>query len=58
MDIKLPEELKKININKIFKACIECKARAKFICDGCKLIRYCSRDCQIENWEHHRNICF
>jgi hypothetical protein len=57
MDIGLPDQLKKININKIFKTCIECKSKAKFMCDGCKLIRYCSRDCQIKNWEHHCKIC-
>jgi hypothetical protein len=57
MDIELPDQLKKININKIFKACIECGIKAKFICDGCKLIRYCSINCQIKNWEHHKKIC-
>jgi hypothetical protein len=57
INIGLPDQLKKININKLFKACIECGIKARFICNGCKLIRYCSKDCQIKNWEHHCKIC-
>jgi hypothetical protein len=57
MNIGLPNQLKKININKIFKTCIQCGIKAKFMCNSCKLIRYCSKDCQIENWEYHCKIC-
>jgi hypothetical protein len=26
-------------------------------CAGCKTIRYCSKVCQVADWQHHKSIC-
>lgn len=26
-------------------------------CNRCKLIEYCSRDCQVKNWRFHKANC-
>jgi len=28
-----------------------------FTCSACKTVYYCSRDCQRQNWRHHRPSC-
>ena len=37
--------------------CIQCGKDANMKCSVCKLARYCSRECQRENWSIHKNIC-
>ncbi|KAJ7247211.1 hypothetical protein C8J57DRAFT_1240926 [Mycena rebaudengoi] len=27
------------------------------LCGGCKVIRYCSRNCQTSDWQRHKNAC-
>ena len=42
-------------------ACENCKTifRIKELkkCSKCKVARYCSRECQVENWKEHRRMC-
>lgn len=38
--------------------CELCKKREpKFTCSGCNLCRYCSRECQLSDWEAHKPAC-
>jgi hypothetical protein len=30
---------------------------AKFVCDRCKNVAYCSKACQIEAWKTHKSQC-
>jgi len=34
-----------------------CKNKAIKICTGCKMKRYCSSNCQKEDWEYHKEHC-
>jgi hypothetical protein len=31
--------------------------RASFRCSGCRMARYCSRECQVAHWPVHRDSC-
>ncbi len=37
--------------------CFCCLGPAKQKCSQCKVIRYCSRDCQTADWLQHREYC-
>ena len=37
--------------------CVICDKSSKFVCAKCKLINYCSRDCQKKHWKHHKKTC-
>jgi len=37
--------------------CEVCGAEAVSRCSQCKQIWYCRRQCQVENWTEHKNIC-
>ena len=40
--------------------CRFCQARdcvSLRACGGCKLARYCSRECQLADWSEHREVC-
>ena len=26
-------------------------------CSGCKYVRYCSKNCQVEDWPSHKQLC-
>lgn len=34
-----------------------CRAPASDVCNDCKLVRYCSRECQRLRWPQHRDAC-
>ena len=34
----------------------ECPKNGKFHC-SCRTVRYCSKECQKKNWEHHKAFC-
>lgn len=34
-----------------------CNNKAKHTCRGCRKARYCSKDCQIKHWNHHKSYC-
>lgn len=46
-------------MNETQKACEVCeKNGVKLkVCSKCKSVRYCSEECQLLDWEHHRDIC-
>ncbi|KAH8379648.1 hypothetical protein KR009_006327, partial [Drosophila setifemur] len=37
--------------------CATCQAKASKKCANCKHVHYCSRDCQLKDWAHHRSNC-
>lgn len=34
-----------------------CEKPGKDFCNGCKLARYCSRECQLVDWSIHKRVC-
>jgi MYND finger len=38
-------------------ACGNCGASAKLKCAGCKIVYFCDRACQLENWKQHKPHC-
>ncbi|XP_077281435.1 zinc finger MYND-type containing 10 [Temnothorax americanus] len=39
------------------KKCSLCQEPSKKQCSRCKEAWYCSRECQVKDWENHKNIC-
>ncbi|XP_052902024.1 zinc finger MYND domain-containing protein 10 homolog [Anopheles moucheti] len=39
------------------KVCGNCGASAAKKCSGCLLVFYCTRDCQLEHWPYHKELC-
>ncbi|XP_036325968.1 zinc finger MYND domain-containing protein 10-like [Rhagoletis pomonella] len=38
--------------------CQECKMHeARFVCAGCGNQWYCSRECQVNAWDNHSEVC-
>lgn len=36
---------------------IPCTKTASKACNGCFLVQYCSRDCQVAHWQTHKKDC-
>jgi len=39
------------------KTCWQCLNYGKYMCVGCRKARYCSEECQLENWSGHKGYC-
>ena len=37
--------------------CEKCVKPTNKVCDGCKIVFYCTRDCQIQDWKFHKYTC-
>ena len=37
--------------------CAVCSKKSKSQCGGCKMRRYCSRECQKADWKTHKKVC-
>lgn len=37
--------------------CPKCTAPGLKYCKGCGVVKYCSKECQLENWSKHRPVC-
>lgn len=46
------EELDRLNC-----ASRGCLNRGILTCSGCKMLRYCSKMCQVKDWKDHKKIC-
>ena len=60
------KDIKILNDCHIFKGpCANCndskrkddETKGLLRCNGCKLVRYCSSDCQLIDWKNHKMIC-
>lgn len=38
--------------------CGSCNKEAEKKCSRCEVAFYCSRDCQIKDWENHKEKCY
>lgn len=38
-------------------ASIQCNKPASLLCTGCRMVRYCSPECQQEAWKGHKSTC-
>ena len=38
-------------------ACPVCGQAARKKCAGCRCVRYCSRECQVQDWSRHKRSC-
>lgn len=49
---------RRTNALRYFPCCVACGAkRAGKVCAACKLARYCSAECQRQDWRHHQRSC-
>ena len=53
---------KKDNLEKESKAgksriCRNCSKTGKYLCTGCRRVRYCDDKCQEEDWDKHKGYC-
>ena len=39
------------------KACWQCGIFGRYMCVGCRKARYCSEECQLDNWPGHKGYC-
>ncbi|KAL2257145.1 hypothetical protein VTK26DRAFT_599 [Humicola hyalothermophila] len=43
--------------NSVENLCVICDEPTVHFCSGCKIARYCSRDCQAADWAIHKKFC-
>lgn len=41
----------------MMSGCAWCKKTALLVCSNCKMVKYCCRDHQIEDYNDHKNLC-
>ncbi|CRK99828.1 CLUMA_CG013136, isoform A [Clunio marinus] len=41
----------------IDKSCVKCEKPSNSFCTNCKLVHYCSRECQKADWKTHKTQC-
>ncbi|RLU18456.1 hypothetical protein DMN91_008813 [Ooceraea biroi] len=52
-DVYDAEKLDRVEV----KRCFSCQEPSKKRCSKCKEAWYCSRQCQVKDWENHKKIC-
>ncbi|KAF2026715.1 hypothetical protein EK21DRAFT_103059 [Setomelanomma holmii] len=46
------------NNNSVIDGAVQvCLKDATQACSGCNLVQYCSKDCQVADWRHHKKTC-
>ena len=62
-DILDPKVLRRVQMEVTLNAivcdtqCFVCGAGAALLCLGCRRRRYCSRACQLNDWQDHKRSC-
>jgi hypothetical protein len=51
MAVKPKQVVKTVDI------CVVCSKPATSRCSRCKAVSYCSKQCQVENWKQHKDLC-
>lgn len=51
------EKRKDDRVYKYHTHCKKCGAETKVKCNGCKVVYYCSKERQKEDWEEHKELC-
>lgn len=50
--------VKMINVNFLGRVCNHCGANTNLkSCSKCRIIKYCSKECQCADWKHHKKNC-
>ena len=64
LDLLDPKTLKRVHLELVLyavissDACSVCEAEhAHQLCGECRLVRYCSKACQRQDWQYHREHC-
>ena len=52
----MPEDLPEESLLSPCRIC-SCGNSGKYKCNGCKETRYCSKDCQLKDWDIHKETC-
>ena len=56
-DKKRKAKKAKKNAERKTRICSICATPTRNICNGCRLIYYCSTECQSSDWKKHKKIC-
>ena len=53
------DELSNIDNHSSTRVCLHClqKVEGSSRCSQCRTALYCNRDCQLQHWPVHKNIC-
>lgn len=51
------KDLRILMMNSVIKIKCPCGNNSKYSCGKCMVAKYCSKECQKENWPEHKSQC-